>query len=55
MGCHVLLHLELAVKTASTVKQILQNGMGYVIWAKGPVMGPVRSFNTDRRRREKKK
>ena len=28
-------------------------GMEYVVWAKGPVLGPVRWFSTDRRRREK--
>ena len=31
------------------------NGMEYAIWAKGPALGPVRSFSADRRRREKKK
>ena len=29
------------------------NGMECVIWAKGPVLGPGRSFSADRRRREK--
>ena len=28
--------------------------MEYVIWAKGPALGPVRSFSADRRRREKR-
>ena len=30
------------------------NGIEYVVWAKGPALGPVRSFSADRRRREKK-
>ena len=28
--------------------------MEYVVWAKGPALGPVRSFSADRRRREKR-
>ena len=30
-----------------------RNGMEYVIWAKGPALGPVRSFNADRRREKR--
>ena len=34
--------------------RILWNGMEYVIGAKGPALGLVRSFSADRRRREKR-
>ena len=33
--------------------QPLENGMEYVIWAKGPALGPVRSFSADRREKKK--
>ena len=29
------------------------NGMEYVIWAKGPALGPVRSFSADREREKR--
>ena len=34
---------------------VLWNGMEYVVQAKGPALGPVRSFSADRRREKKNK
>ena len=38
----------------STTSQRERNGMEHVIRAKGPALGPVRSFSMDRRKRKKK-
>ena len=32
----------------------VRNGIEYVVWAKCPALGPVRSFSADRRRGEKR-
>ena len=49
---HLMLKKELKMKTQFLC--IMEYEMEYVVWAKGPALGPVRSFSADRRRREKR-
>ena len=42
-------------KDQKKMPNIILNGMEYVIWAKGPALGPVRPFSADRRKEERKK
>ena len=57
-------HLITALEAREKYKQqavlarhypIVWNGMEYVIQAKGPMLGPVRSFNANRRRQKRNK